>query len=43
MKEIARLWNYAAKEFVEVNNRVEVHVETIKPTEEYKDFADRHK
>uniref|UniRef100_A0A1B6F723 Tyrosine-protein kinase n=1 Tax=Cuerna arida TaxID=1464854 RepID=A0A1B6F723_9HEMI len=43
MREIARLWNFASKEFVELNNRVEMHVETIKPADEYKDFAERHK
>lgn len=43
MKEIGRLWNFATREFAEVNTRVESHVETIKPSEEYKDFADRHK
>ncbi|KAG8264350.1 hypothetical protein J6590_014638 [Homalodisca vitripennis] len=43
MREIARLWNFASKEFVDINNRVEVHVETIKPADEYKDFAEKHK
>ncbi|XP_054280011.1 tyrosine-protein kinase Fer isoform X2 [Macrosteles quadrilineatus] len=43
MREISRLWNFASREFAEINSRVEAHVESIKPAEEYKDFSERHK
>lgn len=43
MREIARLWNFASRQFVEMNTKIESQVESIKPVEEYKDFTERHK
>ncbi|XP_022207517.2 tyrosine-protein kinase Fer isoform X2 [Nilaparvata lugens] len=43
MREMARLWNYASRQFVEVNSQMEASIEIIKPGEEYNDFTEKNK
>ncbi|RZF47941.1 hypothetical protein LSTR_LSTR008745 [Laodelphax striatellus] len=43
MREMARLWNYASRQFSEVNTQMEANLEIIKPGEEYSDFTEKHK